>query len=146
MKPNLRVLLNLLLPGIISGGVIGSFMYLGTVFDGTHRTLVELVEAPIGILFVIAYASAFTLLPAAASTATLEWLYRRKGLVPSSARAVVISAAMGLFSGTALIVCTTPPELWRHAQNLPALALYATIGTVTGTLPAKISIFGEGGN
>jgi hypothetical protein len=132
MNPRTRISLNLLLPGVIAGGGIGFFMALGAILDNGGR---DIVKAPLLILFIIAYATAFTILPAAVSTAILEALYRRQGLSPNAPRAVVISAFLGLLSGAAMVACTMP---WRFDTNLPALASYAAIGTVTGTLTGLI--------
>jgi hypothetical protein len=133
MKPSIRISLNLLLPGVIAGGGIGFFMALGAILDNAPGR--DLVKVPLLILLIIAYATAFTILPAAISTAVLEALYRRRGLSPGAPRAVAISAILGLLSGAGIISCALP---WRFDTNLPAFASYAGIGTVTGTLTGLV--------
>jgi hypothetical protein len=138
MKPSVRISLNLLLPGVIAGGGIGFFMALGAIHDsGSGR---DLFKVPLLILIIIAYATAFTILPAAISAAVLEVLYRRRGLSPGAPRAVVISAILGLLSGAAMIACASP---WRFDTSLPAVASYAGIGTVTGTLTGLVVRWAE---
>ena len=143
MKPAPRIALNLLLPGLIAGGGIGSLIALGAVLDTahttTHQSPAELLDDALGIGAIILYATAFTILPAAISTGVLEWLYRKRGLSPASGRAVLISAVLGLLSGLGIILVALGGPLWANgrrlrAENLPTLAAYSAIGTAVGAL------------
>ena len=135
MKPWKRILLNLFLPGLISGFGMGTAIAIGGFFNEKRIEARDIVFLPAGLLFIAAYAIIFSIIPAAVSTAAMEILYRARKINPASSLALKVSALLGLLSGVGIVVGSSLFGSGSSSTDLlPVAAALATIGTVTGLL------------
>ena len=93
MKPWKRILLNLFLPGLISGFGMGTAIAIGGFFNEKRIEARDIVFLPAGLLFIAAYAIIFSIIPAAVSTAAIACARARPSVKAVDWASGVASAA-----------------------------------------------------
>jgi hypothetical protein len=126
MKPWKRICMNLLLPP----GVAATILIVMSMIHSLDNDM-----PPAGTVFAFAYA--YGIIPSALFTATMEGLYRKKGLSPRSARAVIGSTLWWAVAGFVFdCIMTFPTKLATvfTTDTLIRLALYLGLGFATGLI------------
>jgi len=129
-----RICMNMLLPSLVAAGILIAVGAFSEITDKKgHMDVTQ--DAGVAVLILI-FSYVYAIIPSVIFTGAMEWLYRKKGLRPSSMKAVGASTLCGALSGLLIAIFFAAAARGSDGGllTLVLVALGAVVGVAVGVL------------
>ncbi len=129
-----RICMNMLLPSLVAAGILIAVGAFSEITDKKgHMDVTQ--DAGVAVLVLI-FSYVYAIIPSVIFTGAMEWLYRKKGLRPSSMKAVGASTLCGALSGLLIAIFFAVAARGSDGGllTLVLVALGAVVGVAVGVL------------